>query len=94
MKGKNSILQFEIDPYSGKMLTDPVEISQGCGGRDAEAPHLFKKDEWYYLILAEGGTREGHMVTIQRSKSINGPYEGASMNPILSNRDIKSYFKP
>lgn len=90
MKGKNSILQFEIDPYSGKMLTDPVEISQGCGGRDAEAPHLFKKDEWYYLVLAEGGTREGHMVTIQRSKSINGPYEGANTNPILSNRDIKS----
>lgn len=87
---KNSIIQFEINPYSGELLFQPIEISQGCGGRDVEAPHLFKKDEWYYLVLAEGGTREGHMITIQRSKNINGPFEGFTENPILTNRNIKS----
>ncbi|MGI6155674.1 MAG: glycoside hydrolase family 43 protein [Enterococcus lemanii] len=87
---KNSIIQFEINPYNGEMLSQPIEISQGCGGRDVEAPHLFKKDDWYYLVLAEGGTREGHMITIQRSKNINGPFEGFDGNPILTNREIKS----
>src|SRR5699024_2263507 len=79
----------EINPYNGEVLSDTKIINYGCGGRDAEAPHIFKKDEWYYLILAEGGTREGHMVTIQRSKNIWGPFKPCPNNPILSNRDVK-----
>lgn len=89
-EGSNSIIQFEINPLTGEVLSSPAEISQGCGGRDTEAPHIFKKDSWFYLVLAEGGTREGHMVTIQRSKAIYGPYEACPRNPVLSNRDVKS----
>ncbi|WP_265459508.1 glycoside hydrolase family 43 protein [Enterococcus sp. HY326] len=88
--GQNQIMQLEINPFTGDALSEVKEISRGCGGRDVEAPHIFFKDEWYYLVLAEGGTREGHMVTIQRSKTIDGPYEGFAGNPVLSNRDIKS----
>lgn len=88
-KDKNSIIQFEIDPTTGTRLSPIININKGCGGRDVEAPHIFKKDDWYYLVLAEGGTREGHMVTIQRSKDIYGPFEACPRNPILSNRDVK-----
>ncbi|MHC5250096.1 family 43 glycosylhydrolase [Enterococcus sp. LJL90] len=88
--GQNQIIQLEIDPFTGDTLSEAKEISRGCGGRDVEAPHIFFKDEWYYLVLAEGGTREGHIVTIQRSKRIDGPYEGFAGNPVLSNRNIKS----
>lgn len=28
-----------------------------------EAPHVFKRDDGYYLMIAEGGTGLGHMVT-------------------------------
>lgn len=86
----NEIIQFEIDPFSGKVLTDAETISHGCGGRDAEAPHIFEKDGWFYLTLAEGGTREGHMVTILRSETIGGPYLPCPANPVLTNRNIKS----
>lgn len=53
-----------------------------------EAPHLYKKDDWYYLLIAEGGTEHFHAVTIARSRSIFGPYEGYAGNPILTHRHL------
>ena len=40
-----------------------------------EGPHQYKHGDYYYLIVAEGGTGYGHAVTIVRSKDIWGPYE-------------------
>jgi xylan 1,4-beta-xylosidase len=40
-----------------------------------EAPHLYKRNGYYYLIVAEGGTGWGHAVTMARSRAIEGPYE-------------------
>lgn len=81
----NGIIQCEIDINTGKILSEPKIITRGTGGRDVEAPHVYKINDYYYLLLAEGGTREGHMVTIMRSKSIWGPFEFCPNNPILSN---------
>ncbi|MBS4207845.1 glycoside hydrolase family 43 protein [Bacillus sp. FJAT-50079] len=53
-----------------------------------EAPHLYKVNGMYYLIIAEGGTGFTHSVTIARSESITGPYEGAKTNPILTHRHL------
>ncbi|MDG2534067.1 glycoside hydrolase family 43 protein [Sphingomonas sp. HITSZ_GF] len=53
-----------------------------------EGPHIFKKDGWYYLSCAEGGTAEGHSQVILRSRSVTGPYEAWSGNPILTQRDL------
>ncbi|MDH4743559.1 glycoside hydrolase family 43 protein [Sphingomonas sp. CBMAI 2297] len=53
-----------------------------------EGPHIFRKDGWYYLSCAEGGTAEGHSQVILRSKSVTGPYEAWSGNPILTQRDL------
>ncbi|MCL2472039.1 MAG: glycoside hydrolase family 43 protein [Treponema sp.] len=86
-KGENGIFVCEIDPKSGRKFTDSVRISTGCGGRFAEAPHLYYINNWFYLMLAEGGTEYGHMVTMQRSKNIYGPYERCPINPIISHRD-------
>ena len=40
-----------------------------------EGPHLYKRNGWYYLTTAEGGTGYDHAVTMARSRSIDGPYE-------------------
>ena len=53
-----------------------------------EAPHLYKKDGWYYLMIAEGGTEDYHAVTIARSRHPLGPYEGYAGNPILTHRHL------
>jgi alpha-N-arabinofuranosidase len=48
---------------------------------------MYKIGGWYYLLIAEGGTEYGHMVTIARSKNVWGPFESCPRNPILSHRD-------
>ena len=40
-----------------------------------EGPHLYKRDGYYYLLTAEGGTGWGHAVTMARATAIDGPYE-------------------
>ncbi|MDE6108948.1 MAG: glycoside hydrolase family 43 protein, partial [Muribaculaceae bacterium] len=81
----NTIFLCEIDPATGKQLTPSRAIWQGTGGRYPEAPHIYKKDGWYYLLIAEGGTELGHGATIARSRDIYGPYTPAPHNPVLSN---------
>ncbi len=53
-----------------------------------EGPHLFKKDGWYYLCCAEGGTSVHHSQVILRSKSPTGPFVPWDKNPILTQRDL------
>ena len=83
----SGIFLCEINPFTGEMLTTSYRLTNGCGGRCAEAPHIYKRNGWYYLMLAEGGTEYGHMVTIQRSRNIYGPYEQCPHNPIVTHRD-------
>lgn len=81
---------LEINPLSGEVLSEITPISNGCGGRDAEAPHIYHVHDAFYLVMAEGGTREGHMVTMAKAPAITGPYLPCPYNPILSNRNVRS----
>lgn len=53
-----------------------------------EGPHLYRKGEYYYLMIAEGGTGPNHAVTVARSKEVNGPYVNNPNNPILTHRHL------
>ena len=81
---------YKIDPFTGKLLSEPVLLSHGCGGTATEGPHIYRIHGKYYLLIAEGGTEYGHMVKILRSDSVCGPYEACPRNPILTNRDYAS----
>lgn len=80
----DGIIQCKINPDTGERLSEPRMVWCGTGGRYPEAPHIYKKDGWYYLLIAEGGTEFGHEVTIARSRFVDGPYEPAPHNPILT----------
>jgi alpha-N-arabinofuranosidase len=54
----------------------------------AESPHMYKKDGYYYIMIAEGGTGIDHAVTIFKSKNPLGPYEGNKKNPIITHRHL------
>lgn len=84
--GNGSIAVAEINPITGELLSAKHYIA-GCGGKAPEAPHIYKRNGYYYLMLAEGGTEYGHMVTLQRSRNIFGGYEPCPQNPILSHKD-------
>jgi xylan 1,4-beta-xylosidase len=53
-----------------------------------EGPHIYKKDGYYYLLCAEGGTAYNHSSVIFRSKSVAGPYVSFEANPIMTQRDL------
>lgn len=85
------IQQFDLASWK---LTGPRTVLVN-GGVDIarhpawiEGPHLFKKDGWYYLICAEGGTGEDHSEVVFRSQSVNGPYAPGAGNPILTQRNL------
>ena len=64
----------ELDLAKMKLTGAVAMINNGHDkqANTAEAPHIYKKDGYYYLIIAEGGTGQGHAVTISRSKDSNG----------------------
>lgn len=88
-----SILQAPIDLSTGEITGPLVPVWNGTGLPSPEAPHMYKKDGWYYLLTAEGGTRERHRVNMARSRNLYGPFEGAPANPLLSGSLSQSYFQ-
>jgi xylan 1,4-beta-xylosidase len=53
-----------------------------------EGPHIYKINDWYYLLCAEGGTAYNHSEVVFRSKSVGGPYVPYEKNPILTQRHL------
>jgi xylan 1,4-beta-xylosidase len=51
-----------------------------------EAPHLYRRDGYYYLLTAEGGTGWNHAVTLARSENLKGPYQLHPDKYILTSR--------
>jgi xylan 1,4-beta-xylosidase len=45
---------------------------------------MFKREGWYYLLLAEGGTGWNHAATLARSRQIEGPYEYDPQFPLIT----------
>ncbi|MEJ5283878.1 MAG: glycoside hydrolase family 43 protein [Brevinematia bacterium] len=80
------ILLQEYDPIKGKLIGPIYNIFKGSHLGITEGPHLYKKDGYYYLVVAEGGTTYEHAVTVARSKNITGPYEIHPENPILTSK--------
>jgi len=70
----DGILCQEWSPEKG-LIGEVRNIWPGTDRGLTEAPHLFKRDGYYYLTTAEGGTGYGHAVSLARSKEIMGPYE-------------------
>lgn len=71
----NGILMQEYDPEKQKIIGAGRVIFQGTPQGGAEGPSIFKRNEYYYLLSANGGSGRHHVVCVARSKNIWGPYE-------------------
>ncbi len=69
------IMLQEFDPKAGKLVGPAKNVFDGSPHGLVEGPHIFKRDGWYYMTTAEGGTGYDHAVTYARSRKIDGPYE-------------------
>lgn len=91
--GHRAIWIQEYDWRAGKMVGESTQLING--GVDIskkpvwiEGPHIFRKDGYYYLTAAEGGTSVNHSQVVLRAKSLRGPYVPFDHNPILTQRDL------
>ena len=92
-QGHRAIWIQEYDTASRRLVGPRTMIVNG--GVDLsqhpiwiEAPHIFTKDGWYYLICAEGGTAEQHSEVVFRSRRVFGPYAPGPVEPILTQRQL------
>ncbi|WP_343525390.1 glycoside hydrolase family 43 protein [Sphingomonas sp.] len=81
------IVVQEMDLASGRLLGERRVIFEGTSLGFTEGPHLYKRDGWYHLLVAEGGTERGHAVVMARSRALFGPYETHPDGPVLTARD-------
>lgn len=87
---------IRMRPYDlENMKTNGEEIILVNGGVDItkepvwiEAPHIYKINDLYYLMCAEGGTAYNHSEVVFRSENIEGPYIPYEGNPILTQRHL------
>jgi len=88
--GNNRFAGIVLQEYSAterRLIGERVNIFKGTALGFTEAPHLYKRNGWYYLLTAEGGTAWGHAVTMARSRSLTGPYELHPDTHLLSARN-------
>jgi xylan 1,4-beta-xylosidase len=91
--GHRALWIQELDLKSMRM-TGPRTVIVDGGVKPAEnpiwteGPHIVKRDGWYYLFAAEGGTAGDHSETVFRSRTVTGPYTPGPINPILTQRDL------
>lgn len=83
---KQMIWLSEIDLEKFVLVGEKTKIWGGAMENAAwpEAPHMYKVNGYYYLMIAEGGTEHFHSETIARAEKITGPYESYRGNPILT----------
>ena len=69
------IVRQEYSTSEQRLVGERRVIFTGTPLGLTEGPHLYKRDGYYHLITAEGGTGWGHAVTMARARTIDGPYE-------------------
>ncbi|WP_435132302.1 glycoside hydrolase family 43 protein [Formosa sp. A9] len=92
--GHRVIKIWDYDLENDRVIpgTDKIIVN---GGTDIskkpiwiEAPHLYKRNNKYYLMCAEGGTGGNHSEVIFISDHPRGPFLPAPNNPILTQRHL------
>ncbi len=88
-EGEGEIWLQEIDMENWELTGERHFLWRGaCGGVWVEGPHIYKRNGYYYLLVAEGGTSYNHAVMIAVSDQITGPYISNERNPIFSTRHL------
>ena len=78
------VMMQEYHAKVGCLIGEAKIIFQGTEQGKISGPHLYKRNGYYYLMRANGGTEYGCGLHMARSRNIWGPYESYRNNPIIS----------
>lgn len=81
------ILLEEFSIEQKRCLGNPKLIFEGTEIGWTEGPHLYHIGQYYYLLVAEGGTFYNHAESVARSRTIEGPYDVMPGNPLVTSKD-------
>jgi xylan 1,4-beta-xylosidase len=76
--GRGRFAGIQIQQFDRAAMTlvgEPHLIFKGTELGFTEGPHIYKRDGYYHLLVAEGGTGWNHVVVMARSRDLLGPYE-------------------
>ncbi|WOO86725.1 family 43 glycosylhydrolase [Mollicutes bacterium LVI A0039] len=79
----SGIIMQELNPISFQLVGEHKIVSYGTKIGGEEGPQMFKRNGYYYLNIAEGGTEFNHQTTVLRAENMNGPFEVHPQNPLL-----------
>ncbi|WP_089154300.1 glycoside hydrolase family 43 protein [Micromonospora sp. NBS 11-29] len=88
--GRDRFGGIEIQRYDReqrRLVGEARIIFRGTAAGLTEGPHLYRRDGWYWLVTAEGGTSWEHQVTVARSRHLLGPYQADPDGPLLTSVD-------
>ena len=77
----------EFDPVTRRLVGQRRHFYKGTSLGVCEGPQILKKDGWYYLLCAAGGTGYQHAATVARARTLDGPFEESPYFPLLTARD-------
>ncbi|MFD5316685.1 glycoside hydrolase family 43 protein [Streptomyces sp. NPDC127098] len=79
------IVLQEYDPRRRALVGEPRVVLRH--DELVEGPNLYRRDGWYLLMLAEGGTGWNHGIAVARARALTGPWEWDPAGPLLTTRD-------
>lgn len=88
--GRTETYLRRIDLAQGTLVGPETVLWRGAmiDATWAEGPHIYRVDDKYLLVAAEGGTGHEHSVMVARADEITGPYVGHRLNPVLTHRHL------
>ncbi|KAK6194142.1 RNA-binding protein, CCR4-NOT complex subunit Rcd1 [Pestalotiopsis sp. IQ-011] len=91
--GPWSITQYRIDLPAQEVVGEPAVLWNGNGEASPEGPHIYRKDGYYWLLVANGGPGLNHSIAMLRSETVDGFYDFYKGNPVLTNRGTDEYYQ-
>lgn len=88
----SGILITELDRKTLQPVSEPKKVFKGSARGLVEGPHIYKKDGYYFLLTAEGGTTINHAETVARASSIYGQYEMHPNTHLMSCKDAPNAY--
>jgi xylan 1,4-beta-xylosidase len=82
----SGVIIQEYDPLKRKLIGKRKLFYEGTSLGVCEGPQIFKKDGYYYLVCAAGGTGYAHASTVARSRKIMGEYENSPYFPLITTK--------
>lgn len=81
------IMCTEYSETEQKLIGKPWVIYKGTEEKFTEGPHLYKRNGYYYLFVAQGGTEYAHQERVARSRSLHEEFETQPGRPMLTTLD-------